>query len=50
METIIFIMFCCLGIYEMSLADKRYKCQPIIDELIEENVRLKLELEKKMGE
>jgi len=50
MDTIIFIMFCCLGMYVMSLAEKKYKCEPILEELIDENIRLKQELEKKMGD
>ena len=53
METIIFIMFCCLGMYIMSLAEKRYNFESILEEMADENVKLKYELEvmkEKMGE
>ena len=50
METIIFIIFCGLAMYIVSLAEKRYKCEPLLEELIDENIKLKQELEKKMGD
>ena len=46
MDSVVFLMFCCLCLYIGYLADKRYKSTEIIDELVSENVDLKSENEK----